>query len=311
MSYQKTVEPHQRLTFTRNVKMVAQMMNNPLLGAVTTVPANGEAKDIADLVNSLEYLEGEDYSHRNPENVPGRGRRWLMRPTVIESGQTITKEEKFDQSQDPTSTLVTSHTKAVNRGVYDRILGVLKTGAGFELAGGGILGRVYNGKTPSSTTALPAGNFIAADYGDTGTAHGLTTTKLRGATEAMELEDFGLETDEEIYGLITPKQKTDLLNLALETGKSLNPFEVKNIEDGKPGKLLGVNWLFSNRVPKDSDGYRQCPLWSKDNIVCGEWQGIQGDMWNNGGQEPALCLRRCLCRCRPDRGRRRARDPLR
>lgn len=275
MSYQQQVEAHHRLTFSRNVMLAAQMMNNPLRDAVTIVPASGEAQDIADLINAIEYTEGEDNSRRNPENVPDRARRWLVRPGVIESGQYITKEEKFDQSQDPTSSLVLAHTKAVNRGLYDRILGVKKTNSGFSIAGGGILGKIYEGKNPNSTKSLPGGNFIA--HG----SEGLTAAKLRAATEAMELEDFGLETDQEIFGLITPKQKTDLINLALETKASLNPFDVENIREGKPGRLLGINWLFSNRVPTDSNGHRMVPLWSKDNIVCGMWQDIVGDMWND------------------------------
>ncbi|AUC52297.1 hypothetical protein CDO87_03430 [Sagittula sp. P11] len=281
MAYQQLVEPHHRLTFNGNVRLVSQQMQNPLRAAVTIAQCSGEAEDIADLIDALEYLEGTDYDRRNPENVAQNKRRWLIRPTVIESGQYITKEEQFDKAQDPSSTLVRNHIKAVERGVHDRILGVRKKGADYEVAGGGIMGAVYEGKTPSSTSALPAGNYIAVDVDEPGTPAGMTLKKLRGATEAMELEDFGLESDDEIYSVITPKQKTDLLTLAFETGKNLNPFEVKNIEDGKPGKLLGINWLFSNRVAKDPNGYRLCPVWTKANVVAGFWQDVQGNMWND------------------------------
>jgi len=282
MSYRQLVEPHHKLTFRNNIKMTAQQMSNPLRAAVTTVTCTGEAQDMADLINEIDYLRGEDYGRRNPENPPKRSRRWLVRPGVIESGQYITKEEKFDQSQDPSSQLITAHLKAVERGVFDTILGIEKAPNGeYRLYGGGILGPVYEGKTPTSTVSLPAANYIASDFDVGGTHTGLTTGKLRGATEGMELEDFGLETDEEVYGLITPKQKTDLINLAIETKTSLNPFEVENIREGKPGKLLGINWLFTNRLPKDPNGYRLCPIWLKSEIVCGFWQDVEGDMWND------------------------------
>jgi hypothetical protein len=280
MAYRQTVEQHHVLTFSQNIKMRAQTMTNPLMGAVMVEPCSGEAQDIADLIGSVDYQEGEDYGQRNPEIIPERTRRWLVRPADIESGQTITKQEKFDQAMDPTSPLHTAHIKAVMRGQFDRILGVRKIGGAFKISGGGILGDAHEGKTPSGSMPLPGANFISADYGDSGTPYGMGVTKLRAATEAMELEDFGLETDQEIYGLITPKQKTDLLNLAVETGKNLNPFDVKNIAEGKPGKLLGVNWMFSNRLPVDDDGYRLCPLWSKDNIVAGEWEALWANMWN-------------------------------
>ena len=300
MSYRQTVEAHHRLTYQNNIRMVAQQMMNPLRNAVTVVPASGEAQDMADLVDKVEYQEGEDYSQRNPENPPKRIRRWLVRPTVIQSGQLITKEEKFDQSQDPTSVLVTTHTKAVERGVFDRILGVRKKSDGsYEVSGGGILGAVHEGKTPSSQKSLPVGNFVAVNQ-DEDAAAGLTLNKMRFATESMELEDFGMEADDEVYGLITPKQKTDLLKLAFETGKNLNPFDVEQIRNGKPGSLLGINWIFTNRLPKDNSGYRLVPLWTKANIVCGMWQDVEGDLFNDTSKRN---LPQCLVDAYPAAGR--------
>ena len=274
MSYRQIVEEHHKLTYSDNVKMVAQMVRNPLRDAVIWEPASGEAVNMADLIGKTEYQEGEDYSRTNPDNPPENSRRWLVRPKVIETGMYITKEQKFDQAMDPTSRLVRNQVVTVERGVYDRLLGIRKNGNDFVVSGGGIMGKVAEGKTPGTASDLPAGNYLAVDVGDPGTPTGMNTTKLRGATEAMELEDFGLETEDEIYSLITPKQKTELINLAIETGKNLNPFEVQNIRDGKPGKLLGVNWMFTNRLPKDSNGYRLIPVWSKENIVAGAWQDV-------------------------------------
>jgi hypothetical protein len=278
-SYQQTVEPHHKLTYAGNIQMVAQQLANPLRETVEIVPADGEAQNVADLIDKVEYNDGNDYDNRNPQNVAKRSRRWLVRPEVIDSGVLITKEEKFDQAMDPTSKLNSAHVKAVERGVFDRILGVKKKADGsFGVAGGGIMGHSIEGKTPGATTALPTGNYIAHN------SEGMTAAKLRAACEAMELEDFGLETDDEIYGLITPKQKTDLINLALETKSSLNPFEVENIRLGKPGMLLGINWRFSNRVPKDANGHRLIPLWSKANIICGMWQDVEGMIFNDGSR---------------------------
>lgn len=302
MSYRQTVEDHHRLSYSENVQMVAQQLQNPLRNAVTIVPADGEAQNMADLIDQVDYQEGDDYERRNPENAPDRSRRWLIRPTVIQSGQLITKEEKFDQARDPTSPLFRSHVKAVERGVFDRILGIRKKkGQEATLAGGGILGKVSEGKTPSSTVDLPAANYVAYDYDPKTTGErGLSLSKMRYATEAMELEDFGLETDDEIFGLITPKQKTNLIDLAVATGKNLNPFEVDNIKDGKPGELLGINWLFTNRLPKNSAGRRLVPLWSKANIICGMWQDLEGMMFNDGS---AKNLPRILIDAYPTAGR--------
>lgn len=281
MSYRQVVEDHHKQTYSNNVQMVAQQVANPLRAAVTVAAASGEARDVADLIDKSEYSEGEDYSRENPDNPPNRRRRWLVRPTVIEHGQYITKEEKFDQAMDPTSALNRNSVLTVERGVFDKILGIRKEGGVFKAVRAGIMGKAMEGKTPSGTINFPTANYIAVDAGQSGTPHGLTVHKLRAATEAMELEDFGLETDMSIYGLITPRQKTDLINLAVETKTSLNPFEIENIRAGKPGMLLGINWLFSNRVPVDDDGHRLIPIWSKENVVMGVWQDVQGQMWND------------------------------
>lgn len=281
MPYRQVVEDHHKQTYTNNVMMVAQQVANPLRAAVTVASGSGEAQDVADLIDKTEYSEGEDYSRTNPDNPPNRRRRWLVRPTVIEHGQYITKEEKFDQAMDPSSNLVRNSTLTVERGVFDKILGVKKVGGVYKAVRAGIMGKAIEGKSPSGSIDFPTGNYIAVDHATTGTPGGLTAAKLRAATEAMELEEFGLETDLEIYGLLTPKQKTDLINLALETKTSLNPFDIENIREGRPGRLLGINWLFSNRVPVDSNGNRLIPIWSKANIVMGVWQDVNGDMWND------------------------------
>lgn len=282
MTYRQQVESHHRQTFADNVQLVAQQMQNPLTAAVTVLPADGEARSVADLIGSVDYIEGEDYSRSNPDNPPDKSRRWLVRPLVIETGQYITKEEKFDQTQDQTSQLLKTHVTALERGKFDRILGVKKQADGsFKAERMGIMGKALEGKGPSSEVAFPTGNYVAADYGDTGTDHGLTAVKLRKATENMELAEFGMETDSQIYGLISPKQKTDLINLALATKTALNPFDVEEIRAGRPGQLLGINWLFTNRLPVDASGNRLIPLWDKANIVCGVWQDVMGDMWND------------------------------
>lgn len=282
MSYRQTVEAHHRSTYAANVELVAQQMQNPLRACVTTVTATGEAQSMADLIGAKEYIEAEDYSRRNPENSPKRTRRWLIRRNSIEDGDYITKEERFDQTQDSSSKLVENSVLTVERGVYDRILGVKRDDAGvFRIATGGIMGDVAEGKTPDSRTVLPSGNYIGVQVGGGGSNTGLNAEKLRAGCEGMELEDFGLETDQEIFGLISPKQKTDLINLALATKGALDPFQLEAIRSGKPGTLLGINWKFSNRVPYDANGHRLIPLWTRDNVVAGFWQDVIGDMWND------------------------------
>jgi hypothetical protein len=270
-----TVEQHHKLTYRDNVIMVAQQMKNPLMGAVTEAPASGEAVRAADLLNAVEYVYGEGRSRRNVENPVSGTARWLVRPDCIESGQYIDIEDKLDMAVDPTSRFVMAHTKAVTRGWADRLLGIRRQGNAFVVTDGGIMGFSREGKVPGATTALPASQTIAA----AGT--GLTVAKLRAAQLLLNEADFGLEDDmDDLYCMIGPRQKDNLLAIAEASATPLNAFAIEQLRDGKPTRLMGLNWIFSNRLPRVGSN-RLCPVWSKSNIIAGVWEPLRADLWND------------------------------
>jgi hypothetical protein len=270
-----TVEQHHKLTYRDNVIMVAQQTKNPLMGAVTEMPVKGEAVRVADLLNAIEYVYGEGRSRRNVENPVGGSARWLVRPDCIESGQYIDIEDKLDMAVDPTSNFVRAHTMAVTRGWADRLLGVRKQGTAFVVTDGGIMGFAREGKTPGAPTALPATQTVPVN------ANGLTVAKLRQAQLKLNEADFGLEDDGDVlYCMIGPKQKDDLLAIAEASATPLNAFQIQQLIDGKPTMLMGMNWIYSNRLPKVGNT-RLCPVWSKKNIIAGVWEPLQGDLWND------------------------------
>ena len=277
MSYGR-IEAHERLQYTNSVLMVAQQTRDPFAGTVTDVSANGEAQDASDLYDAGEYSYGEDRSRRNPENPVTGDKRWLIRPPIIESGQYIDHEDKFDTARDPTSTFVTIHTRRVVRGKADRTLGIRKDASGlFRITDGGILGKSHSGKRPGAAVDLPSSQFVPV-----GTS-GLTVAKLRDAVLELRKNEFGMEADDQLYCAITAKQIDDLLAIAETEGNAMTSFQKEQLISGKPTVLLGMNWVMTNRLPmKDgSDTIRLCPIWSKANIARGIWQDIKGDMWND------------------------------
>lgn len=285
--YPMKVEQHHRLMYANSVEMVAQQRQNPIIPAATMISANGEAMSVRDLVGTVDYVRGEARQRRNTDNPVAGSRRWVVYDPEheIRSGQYIDREDKFRTATDPTSTFVTAHTAAVTRGQMDQLLGIEKQNGIFRIARGGLYGIAREGKTPNAGVALPSAQYLASD-GD-----GLTLAKLISAVEKLNLADFGIDTDlDPLYGLITPKQKSNLLAIAAATSTSLNSFDVKQLEDGKPTKLMGVNWIMSNRVPvgktgADGAGKRLVAIWSKSNLIGGEWEAINGAMWNDGSAD--------------------------
>lgn len=270
------VEQHHRLTYSNNVVMVAQQLGNPLAATVTSIRATGEAMSAGDMLNAVEYVYGEERSRTNVENPLAGSRRWLIRPPEIKSGQYIDDEDKFDMAMDPTSNFVTGHTRAVIRGCMDRIMGVRKLAGAYSVVDGGILGNAIEGKRPgTSGIALPGSQIIPV--GSTG----LTVDKMRTAILTLNQADFGLEDDDDLYCAISPVQKDNLIAIAQASTTPLNAFNIEQLKNGKPTSLMGLNWIVSNRVPKDASGNSLCPIWAKSNIVEGVWQDIEGDVWND------------------------------
>ena len=276
MPFAALVEQHHRLSYAENVVMVAQQQGNPLAPSVTSIRATGEAMSAGDILNALEYVYGEERSRTNVENPASGSRRWLVRPPEIKSGQYVDDEDKFDMITDPTANFTTLHTKAVLRGCMDRIVGVRKLTGASVVTDGGILGNAIEGKRPgASGTSLPGGQIIPV--GGTG----LTIDKMRTAILTLNQADFGLEDDDPLYCLISPTQKDNLIAIAQASTTPLNAYNIEQLKVGKPSTLMGLNWIVSNRVPKDAAGNWLCPIWSKSNIVEGVWEEINGDVWSD------------------------------
>lgn len=281
MSYAMRVEQHHKVMYADSVTMVAQQLKNPIASAVTIIPASGEAQSVTDLFGTVPYMRGEARSRRNPENPVSGSRRWVVYQNAVESGQYIDKEDKFKSATDPTSNIVRAHVAAVERGRADVMFGVEPISGGYRLAGGGILGIAREGKTPNAGTALPAGQYLPND------SSGLTLEKLRAAVVLLKKADFGIDAAlDPLYGAITPEQEDDLLGIAAASGTNLNAFTIEQLKSGKPTSLMGINWILTNRLPIGAAGApgvgkRLVPIWPKSNIIVGEWQAVQGDMWND------------------------------
>jgi hypothetical protein len=274
--YSMAVEAHHKLMYAASVQLVTQQTKNPFAGTVTEVMAKGEAQSAADLMGAGEYQYGEDRSRRNPELPVNGTRRWLVRPPVIESGQYIDDEDKFATATDPTSTIVTTHTRRVIRGKADRILGIRRVDNVFQVTDGGILGAATEGKRGGTVVGLPAGQILPA--GGTG----LTIDKMRLAKLTLMKADFGIEDDDEMYCAITPEQHDDLIAIAQASTTPLNAFNIEQLKNGKATQLMGLTWIMTNRLPMNAAGTaRLCPIWTKKNVQVGVWQDVKGEMWND------------------------------
>lgn len=277
MSLEMLVEQHHKVQYAASVQMVAQQKKNALEGTVTEVAARGEAQSVAEFIHDGEYMISEPGSRRNPENPASKSRRWIVFPEKMVSAQYIEEEEKFKTATDPTSGYVTEHVRRVLRGKQDKILGLAKGENGqMQIAHGGIFGIAREGKVPGAGTPLPSSQYVP--HGNTG----LTIDKLRDTLLTLRKAEFGMEEDNHLYAAIAAEQIDDLIAIAQQSAGSLNAFNIEQLRSGKEAPLMGFNWIRTNRLPFAADGEtRLIPVWAKNNIILGRWQGVEGKMWND------------------------------
>lgn len=275
MAFQQDVEAHHRTTYQNNIQMVAQQMRNPLRSAVTTIQASGEAVRVSDLLAKKKAQRAQDYAVANPDNRTKRDSRWLIRPEGIEDGEYIYKADMFDLALNPAGHLAANQVAAVERAVADVIMGVEEDASGnFTVSGSGIFGLATSGKA-RATTVFPGANIEAA------AATGLTLDKIRAVIKNLRKAEFGMESTDPLFSAITAQQMDDLIGIAAASATPLNAFTIEQLQSGKPTSLMGITWIFTNRLPKDANGNRLIPVWSKKNVVAGFWQDLKGDMWND------------------------------
>lgn len=292
MSYSTQVEAHHRLMYANSVRMVAQQTRDPFAGRVIDTPASGEAKSATDMLDDGEYVYGEERSRRNVE-IPVTGtRRWLIRPPVIKSGQYFDVEDDLDGQITPNSAKVKIHTTRVMRGKADRTLGIRKVDDKFVVSDGGIMGYATEGKRPLHKKALPASQYMP--HGGTG----LTLAKLRAAKKHLRSLDFGVEDTDQIYCAITAEQEDDLLAIAEASKDSLNAFSIEQLREGKPTRLMGIEWVMTNRLPVNAAEHRLLPMWTRNNVERGIWEDVNGKLWNDtGADDLPYCRVRAFIDC--------------
>lgn len=154
----------------------------------------------------------------------------------------------------PQSESIQNHAMAYNRAV-DRT--VIKAA----------LNVAYTGEIGVDPTPLPAGQIIAVNFVETGTAAntGLTIGKLRQAK--FMLDNADVDDEDPRYVAITAKSLQDLLRTTEVTSADYNT--VRALVDGKVNTFLGFEFKrISNKImPIDTVAdVRTCVAWAKSGI---------------------------------------------
>ena len=161
----------------------------------------------------------------------------------------------------PTSPIIQSHAQAYARTCDSIIIGALG-------------GTAYTGTTGTTATVLPAGQKVAVNFVESGTAanSGLTIAKLRAAKFLFDSNE--IDEEEERIMVVSAKQLQDLLRTIEVTSQDYN--SVRALVDGALNTFMGFKFRRSQLLGKVST-VRSCYAYVKSGVILAE-RGLKTHM---------------------------------
>ena len=248
------IPEHYPIEFSTMWEMLTQQKESKLRNSVTIdSKILGKAKKY----NQMGEVEFSPVNFRaqqtQPTDVP-LADRWI-RPYPHD----VTN--RFDEWDDdflgrivlPTSDLIQAHTSAYGRLLDQTILNAS-------------VGNAYTGEQGLTPVALPASQRIVVDYDFSGTPTGtptqITIDKLiagKGLFGTNEVDE-----DDPLTLFYNQHAMNILLLEARVTNRDFAAFQA--LMDGTVKYFLGMNWVKTEKLPVDSNGYRNLVIVSKSGV---------------------------------------------
>lgn len=161
---------------------------------------------------------------------------------------------------------------------------------------------VGNGEDEAMTTeSFDSNNVVAVTFGSSNgaTNNDLNTAKVRQMTQlAMANEAINDDDDDDATVIaLAARQINALWEEAVVTSRDFSRHET--LDKGKLEGWLGHKIIRSQRVPTDTNSYREVLLWVKSQVHFGIWDNWQSRMWiddETGGTRYRVKMSAGACR---------------
>ena len=255
------IPDHFTTQFDSNWKHLVQQKNSKLKEYVTLDSIEGKEKSY----NQLDATSMTQIEHRSGDtriSNQAMAKRWI-RPLNYDCAKLVDEfdEQFLGEVVLPTSPIIQSHGAAYAR-TCDKII--------IDALGG----TAFTGATGTTATVLPAGQKIAANYVESGTAanSGLTIAKLRAAKFLFDSNE--VDEEEERIMVVSAKQLQDLLRTVEATSADYNT--VRALVDGTLNTFMGFKFRRSQQLPLATD-IRSCFAYVKSGVILAE-RGLKTHM---------------------------------
>jgi len=252
---------HFTTQFDSNWKHLVQQKNSKLKEYVTIDSIEGKEKSY-NQIDATSMTQITDRSRDTRITDQAMAKRWI-RPQQYDCAKLVDEwdEQFLGEVVLPTSPIIQSHSQAYARTCDTIIIKALG-------------GDAYTGTTGTTPTALPAGQKVAVNYVETGTAanSGLTIAKLRAAKFLFDSNE--IDEEEERIMVVSAKQLQDLLRTIEVTSQDYN--SVRALVDGALNTFMGFKFRRSQLLVKTST-VRSCYAYVKSGVILAE-RGLKTHM---------------------------------
>ena len=256
-----SVPDHYTTQFDSNWKHLVQQKNSRLKEYVTIDSIEGKEKSYNQIdVTSMTQITDRSRDTRISDQAMAK--RWI-RPQQYDCAKLVDEfdEQLLGEVVLPTSPIIQSHAQAYARTCDTIIIGALG-------------GTAYTGTTGTTATVLPAGQKVAVNFVESGTAanSGLTIAKLRAAKFLFDSNE--IDEEEERIIVVSAKQLQDLLRTIEVTSQDYN--SVRALVDGALNTFMGFKFRRSQLLTKVST-VRSCYAYVKSGVILAE-RGLKTHM---------------------------------
>ncbi len=236
------------------VELLAQQMTAKIATTFTQMTAEGKS---ATVVNQIDAIEADERTTRYDDIVPGdpaQTRPWVF-PRHFDKAVFFDTIDQVKMNANPQSEYVNALVAAIRRKQDDESIRALYAAR--------LIGE--NGTTSEN---FDSNMQISVNTG--GTTSGLNVEKLQLGIQKLEEKEVDLDM-EQLYCVISPRQKRDLMNEIEVTSGDF--FRGQVMTTRSPSGFLAINFIVSNRLPVDGSSYRRVPLYTPKAMAFCSWGG--------------------------------------
>ncbi len=245
--------------YQTNVELLLQQMGPKVIQTFSPMTATGKAAVAADQIGAIEADERTTRYDDIPPKDPGQTRPWVY-PRTFDGAILLDSFDQMRMLSDPKSKYVTSVVNAISRKMDDEAIRAF-----FDTRN--------IGETGATADTFPAGQQVSVDTGGTGS--GLNVEKLQNGIQLLEEAEVDLDR-EQLYCVISPKQKRNLMNEIEVTSGDF--FKGQVMSTRSVTGFLSINFIVSNRLLADASSYTRIPLYVSSGMSFCQWDGISTDV---------------------------------